>query len=211
MALTVAGSGSAKGGLRRWVAVLSRMGLFLLLIGLSPGARASELSKTSIVFPDEPFAVPSAPGETGWIKFTIMVDDPGTVIYQDSNTYPFHYDFAVNELAPFAGMTPEEFNQVTLYESGQMAILGAVILPPLVGIDHVYPEYGIQFVRQDPYDPQTVVDLFTLVESSVVAEPNVQAFYFPSYEQQQSAEQNDEFFESQGIVISSPGRWAAGS
>jgi hypothetical protein len=187
------------------------MALLLLLIDLSPGARASEFSKTSIVFPVEPFAVPSAAGETGWIKFTILVDDPGTVIYQDSNTFPFHYDFAVNELEPFSGMTPEEFDQVTLYESGQMAILGAVILPPLVGIDHVYPEYGIQFVRQDPYDPQMVVDLFALVESSVVADPNVQEFYFPSYEQRQSAEQNLEFFESQGIVVSSPGRWAVGN
>jgi hypothetical protein len=188
-------------------------GLLLLLLISWPllVKGSSPYAKNSIVFPDDPFAVPSAPGEPGWIKFTILIDDPDTVIFQDSNTYPFHYDFAVNELEPFAGMTPEEFDQVTLYEAGQLAILGAVILPPLVGIEHVWPEYGIQFVRQDPYDPATVVDLFDLVKSSVVTPPNVEAFYFPTFEQRQSAVQNLEFFASYGIVVSSPGRWATGN
>jgi len=190
---------------------LSRACLLLLLLGATLQARASEHAKNSIVFPDDPFAVPSAPSEPGWIKFTILVDDPGTVIYQNSNVYPFHYDFAVNELPPFAGMTPEQFDQVTLYDEGQLAILGGVILPPLIGYDHVFPEYGIQLVRQDPYDPAEVVALFNLVKSTVQAEPNVQAFYFPTYEQRASAEANREYFESQGIVVSSPARWATGN
>jgi hypothetical protein len=191
----------------------ARQGLCLLLLTSWPflAEGFSEYAKTSIAFPDDPFAVASATGKPGWVKFTILIDDPGTVIFQDSNTYPFHYDFAVNELPAFAGMTPEQFDQVTLYEAGQMAILGAVILPPLVGIDHVFPEYGIQLVRQDPYDPVTVVSLFDLVKSVVVAAPNVEAFYFPTFEQRESAEQNLEFLASQGVIVSSPGRWATGN
>jgi len=192
----------------------NRLWLLLLLpLVFRPGVAqgASPYAKSSIVFPDDPFAVASAHGESGWVKFTILVDDPGTVIFQDSNTYPFHYDFAVNELAPFAGMTPEEFDQVTLYEAGRLAILGAVVLPPLVGIEHHWPEYGIQLVGQDPYAPAAVVDLFNLVQSSIVAAPNVEALYFPTFEQQASAQQNLAFFASVGIVVSSPGRWASGN
>ena len=40
-----------------------------------------------------------------------------TRFFQDSDHYAFHYDFAVTELPPFFGMTPAEFDAVTLYEA----------------------------------------------------------------------------------------------
>jgi hypothetical protein len=184
--------------------------LLFLLIAVLP-ATASPYAKNSVVFPDDPFAVQSTATQPGWVKFIVMTDDLGTVIFQDSNHYPFHYDFAVNELAPFHGMSPAEFDAVTLYEAGQLAILGAVLFPPLVGFEHVIPEYGIQFIRKDPYDPTLVRDLFNLVRANVVAGPQVQPFYFPTIEQRESAEQNRAFFESEGIYISSTARWAEGN
>jgi len=180
-----------------------------LLLASTPAAAA--FSKNTIILPGEPYAVAARNTDPGWIKFTILTSDLNTVIFQDSNTYPFHYDFATNELVPFIGMSPDAFDAVTLYESGQQAILGAVILPPLVGGNDVIPEYGIQFVRQDPYDPLLVRDLFNVVKASVVAGPEVQAFYFPSFEQQASAEANAAFFASEGITISSTDRWADGN
>ena len=163
---------------------------------------ASPYSSGTIIFPDDPFVVIGYDPQPGWVKFTILTSDPNTVYFQDSNTYTFHYDFAVAELDPFLGMTPAEFDAVTLHEAGQQAILGAVILPPMRDAGQI-PEYGIQFVRLDPYPPEQVRDLFELVRANVIAGPEVQAFYFPAYEQLQSAEVNREFFESQGIAISS--------
>ncbi|MCZ6696603.1 MAG: hypothetical protein O7A63_08700 [Acidobacteria bacterium] len=167
---------------------------------------ASPYSSGTIIFPDDPFVVIGYDPQPGWVKFTILTSDPNTVYFQDSNTYTFHYDFAVAELDPFLGMTPAEFDAVTLHEAGQQAILGAVILPPMRDAGQI-PEYGIQFVRLDPYPPEQVRDLFELVRANVIAGPEVQAFYFPAYEQLQSAEVNREFFESQGIAISSTARW----
>ena len=54
-------------------------------------------------FPEDPYAVASQNHTLGWAKFMILADDPGTVYFQNSNLYPFHYDFATNELAPFLG------------------------------------------------------------------------------------------------------------
>jgi hypothetical protein len=184
--------------------------LLFVLLAAAPAA-GSPYAKSSVVFPDDPFAVQSTNDQPGWVKFIILTDDLGTVIFQDSNTYPFHYDFAVNEIELFHGMSPGEFDDVTLYETGQLAILGAVLFPPLVGYEHVIPEYGIQFVRKDPYDPTLVRDLFNVVRANVVADPQVQPFYFPTFEQQESAEQNRAWFESQGIYVSSTARWAEGN
>ena len=188
--------------------------LLIALVVAASGIASStyaQFSKNSIVFPDDPFAVQSTNDQPGWIKFTILTADPTTVYFQDSNTYPFHYDFAVSHLPPFNGMSPAEFDQATLYEQGQLAILGAVILPPLVGFQHVYQEYGIQLVRQDPYDALDVVDLFSLVVANVASDPQAQALYFPTFEQQESAEQNEAFLAGQGIELSSTARWAKGN
>jgi len=180
-------------------------GVVLMCAARSPLEAAPKLQ---ITFPGEPYAVASTNSASGWIKFAILTSDLNTVYFQDSNLYPFHYDFAVNELLQFQGMTPAQFDQVTLYEQGQQAILGAVILPPLVGGNSVYAEYGIQFVRQDPYPATLVRDLFYLVRSRVLAGPEVQALYFPSFEQQAAAEQNAAYFAAEGIAISSTARWS---
>ena len=173
------------------------------------GVRATP--KYEIQFPSDSYAVPSANGESGWVKFTILTSDPTTVYFQDSNAYPFHYDFAVAELAQFAGMTHAEFDAATLEAQGQQAILGAVILPPLVGGNHVYREYGIQLVRQDPYPRETVRDVFQLVRSRVLAAPDVQAYYFPAFEQQTSAEQEAAWLAAEGVPLGSADRWADGN
>jgi hypothetical protein len=177
------------------------------------GATPSPFWKNAIDFPDDPFRA-SGPlfGDPGWVKFTVLTCDPATVYFQHSVQYPFHFEFATAFLDPFLGMHPGEFNEATLYNEGRLGVLGAVVLPPpAAGGGAVVPEYGIQLVGQDPFAAQDVVDLFNTVRSAVDAGPEVQAFYFPSFEQLESAEQNAEFFAQHGIVVSSPARWLDGN
>jgi hypothetical protein len=195
--------------------------LLWLLLALAALSYAGEIPpspywKNEIVFPDEPFlASGTFASDPGWVKFTILLDpyDPNVVYFQDSKRYAFHYNFAVELLTPFIGMTHRQFDEATLYEEDQQAVLGAVIMPPNAGWPEPfpYPEYGIQFVRHDPYTKEEVAELFNIVKSGVQADPSVQAFYFPAYEQIGTAEANREWFESQGIPIGSASRWAPGN
>jgi hypothetical protein len=165
--------------------------------------------KNQISFPDEPFQSWSSPP---YVKFTIITKegfDPNIVYYQDSGRYEFHFSFALENLAPFIGLTVEQFDEVTLHAANQQAVLGAVILPPWH--DPPFREYGIQLVRNDPYTREEVVRLFNVVKSTVIADPNVTAWYFPTYEQYPVAQQNREWFESQGIRVGSTGQWSEGN
>ncbi|MBA7636170.1 hypothetical protein ES703_43785 [subsurface metagenome] len=172
--------------------------------------------KNEIVHPNEPFrVVGTSASDPDWVKLTILLApyDPNIVYFQDSQAYTFHYHFATGLLDPFIGMSPSEYDQVTLYEQGQQAILGAVIMPATGGYPSppAFPEYGIQFVRQDPYSREEIASLFNVVKASITAEPGVQAFYFPSYEQLATAQANSDWFESQGIPLGSTGLWAEGN
>ena len=146
------------------------------------------LWKNQVEFPDDSFLSSSNPfgGRPlpAWIKFSILLDDPATVYFQDSQLYAFHHDFASEFLDPFVGMTREQFDAVTLHAEGQQAVLGAVLFPPIVSTfppSPGIPEYGIQFVRRDPYPREQLRDLFNAVRAGVVADPGVEAFYFPTF------------------------------
>ncbi|MCX5638880.1 MAG: hypothetical protein NTX52_14480, partial [Planctomycetota bacterium] len=135
--------------------------LILPLLVWAPTIPPSPYWKNRIVFPDEPFRVQgTSANDPGWVKLTILLSsyDPNIVYFQDCRKYAFHYNFAVELLEPFYGMTPPQFDQATLYRQGQQAILGAVIMPPTSGYPPsvAYPEYGIQFVRRDPYTREEV-------------------------------------------------------
>jgi len=177
------------------------------------GITPSPYWKNQVVFPDDPFRGESASGEPRWVKFTILTSEPATVYYQDGRAFRFHYDFAAQVLDPFKGISPEQFDQISLYAQGQQAILGAVIFPSPAGfpVPAVPPEYGIQFVRRDAFPREEIRDLFHLVKATVVTSPGVQAFYFPTYEQQTVADLNRDWFAAQGIVVSSTARWATGN
>jgi hypothetical protein len=175
--------------------------------------------KTSLVwkydfnFPNDPFTSNVIfESDPRWVKFTIKLDDPCTIYYQDSKLYPFHYDFATNWLEPFIGMTVPDYFNVTLYDANQEASLGAIILPPMMGNPPTptFNEYGIQFIRYDPYTKEEISSMFNAVKNSVIADPCVTAFYFPTYEQLQVANANKTWFESQGIPIGSLSRWIKG-
>ncbi|MDI1446288.1 PEP/pyruvate-binding domain-containing protein [Polyangium sp. 6x1] len=172
----------------------------------------SDTWKNQISYPYEPFlSQPNAntiDGGVRWVKFTVLMHDPTKVYFQDSYPYPFHAPFAVERLDPFFGMSVAEYNDVSLHAEGQKAILGAVLIPPDPAR---FPEYGIQLVRQDAYDPEMARVVLDLVKKSVVAEGSVQPFYFPTYEQNASAQENQSFFANAGFPVSSVERWTGGS
>ncbi|HON92676.1 MAG TPA: hypothetical protein PKZ07_14000 [Sedimentisphaerales bacterium] len=64
-------------------------------------------------------------------------------------------------------------------------------------------EYGIQLARTDPYTPQETVRLFNLIKNSVIADPNVKAYYFPTYEQYPMVQQNRDWLQAQGVPVGS--------
>ncbi len=172
--------------------------------------------KNQIAFPKDVFeGVNLSPGLARWVKFVSFVDDPGVIYFQDGKLYPFHYDFAVNELDPFLGFSNAQFDAITLLGTNREAVLGAVLLPPdknpdgfLIGIP---PEFGMQLVSLDPLDSQLVVDIFNgLVASVQPAFGSAQGFYFPTFEQSQAAQSDQAFFAANGIEISGSERWIEG-
>ncbi len=192
----------------------------LLVVAATSTAVYGQDWKNQIVFPDDSFRNEGVfSNDPGWVKFTIKLNDANTVYFQDSQLYLFHYDFATAVLPPFIGMSPSEYYDVTLYEEGQQAVLGTVILPPLTDSEPPVPfflEYGIQFVRYDPYLKEEIRDMFNVVKTKIIVDPclgdpNVEAFYFPTYEQLAVAEANRDWFEAQGIPVSSTARWAEGN
>lgn len=206
--------------MQRRLPVLTQV--FLLLVGMCPATTKSQTIapssywKNEIAFPYDPFCARGiSPDSVKWVKFAILSEpyDPNVVYFQDSRKYVFHYGFAAEHLDPFLGMTSPQFSAVTLFAEGQQAHLGTVILPPGEGWPPVarFREYGIQFVRQDPYDREQVRDMFNLVRAGINAPPDVEAFYFPAYEQQAVAEANRDWFASQGIILASTARWLEGN
>ncbi len=163
--------------------------------------------KNHAVFPTDPLLSPESPWgrfEPRWLKFTLLLAEPGRVFFQDSTKYPFHYDFAVARLAPFQGLSRAAFDAVTLRRAGQQAVLGAVLFAP-----GEWREIGIQFVGLDPYPPEQVAAWFEQVAAVIEAPPGVGLLYFPTYEQQAVAAAHQEFFAQRGIRLGSTARWVA--
>jgi len=180
-------------------------------------ARAQDVKDPNAVWreylslPGDPFLVHgTAQSKLAWAKFTIVQQEDGSrkVYFQDGNRYPFHYQFAVEQLDVFAGMTTDQFDRATLYRDGRKAVLGAVVVPSIWWLAVQPAEYGVQLVGRDPFPREEVVQIFELIGQAVRTEEPHRAFYFPTYEQQTAAEADRAWFEEQGIVISSADRWS---
>ena len=142
--------------------------------------------------------------QSRWIKFLILLDEPDRVYFQDSSRYLFHYEFARERFARFAGLSVEEFNRRSLYQATREVVLGAVIFPP----DPLVPEIGLQFVGYDPFPPEQITQWFRLVQSRIAAAPQVKFFYLPVFEQDEATQAEADFLAAQGIAVSSAHRWA---
>ena len=200
---------------------LAFVSILVFLAALSGWAQAEpldlcEYGKTELIFPDDPFEHREYLGTTnlGWVKFTLLNPpyNPNVVYFQDSSHFPFHYDFVSECLEPFVGISPQDFEQFSWYAEDQQLILGAVVTPPQsYGLTAPIQEYGIQFVRYDPFSREEIATLFHQVRAAIDSDPNVQAYYFPSYEQAAVAQDHAVWFAEQGIPVSSAARWVQGN
>jgi hypothetical protein len=146
-------------------------------------------------------------GEIVWVKFIILVDDPGQIYFHDSGSDPFHYEFARDHIPAFQGMTREQFEAVTLVNPGRQAILGAVVVP--TSITHS-PEYGVQIVSNDDLHPALVKQVMQTVAEHVTAAMGTNAFYFPVGASATCIEGKRDYLSSEGIAFGSPERWLTG-
>lgn len=140
-----------------------------------------------------------------WLKFAILTADPTRVYYADENRYAFHHDFVAERVEPFLGISADEFDRISQYNTNRQLLLGAVLFPDGAG-------YGIQFVSQDPLPRELVRDMFKLVESTVVdARAGRSPRYIPTYEQQAATQANLDYFATNGITVSSVADWVSGN
>ncbi len=155
---------------------------------------------------DDPFVVVPADLESPrWVKFTILLRDPGRVYFQDSARYPFHYEFATERLDPWRGLDRAALDRVSLGGPDQALVFGAVLFPA----DGEVLEYGVQLVGRDAYHPELVRRLVERVRAAVDA-PGHADFYFPVFEQRESAERWTDWLAARDVRVSSPERWASG-
>lgn len=160
--------------------------------------------KNELLFPDERLRSPDGQ-ELRWVKFTILLDDPTRVYFQDSVKFPFHYDFAAQRLAPFVGLDRAAFDALSLHRTNQQIVLGSILYPPSPD----YVEYGVQFVGLDPYTPDEISRWFDLVKASIYATNGAGAYYMPVFEQAEMVRTNAAAFQSKGVSIGSIDRWIA--
>ena len=159
--------------------------------------------KNQIVYPTDAFQSTNAAQSVTWVKFSILLDDPTRVYYQDSRKYLFHYDFATTRLPPFLGMSYAEFDAVSLHRTNQQVVLGTVLYPPAT----TYAEYGVQFIGLDAYTPEEIGRWFELVKATIYPSNNAEAYYMPTFEQSEVARTNAEAFAALGIPVTSLDRW----
>lgn len=165
--------------------------------------------KNRLALPDDAFIVdPPMTEEDGlrYVKFAVLLRDPGKVYFQDTHRWPFHYEFATEKLDPLKGLSRSELDARSLHEAGQEVLFGAIVLPK----DRDVRELGIQLVRLDAYHPEMVRIVFDTVVSSLDAPPSTRAFYFPTYEQEPSARRWEAWLGQRGVVVSSAARWLRG-
>ena len=173
------------------------------------GRTASDDGRNQFAVEGDPFMVPSyaslaEPG-VGWVKFTLVLGDEPRVWFQDSNKYPFHHEFGRLRLAPFQGMSREEFDRRTLRRGEQIAVLGAVLLP-----SQTPDEIGIQFVGQDAYPLDDVIRWLQIVRASIWAPGGIRILYLPTYEQSGTAEAGRDRLLAAGFEPATPDRWVTG-
>jgi hypothetical protein len=159
--------------------------------------------KNQVLAPGDAFRAAGNAEQVRWVKFALRPSEPWRVYFQDSVKFPFHYDFATQRLAPFAGMTRDAFNNVTLHTAGQQLVLGAVLFPPRTNLH----EFAVQFVGLDEYPPAQIAAWMQQVRNAVHSAAGAQALYMPVYEQAEAARREAEALAQLGVTVATIDRW----
>ena len=172
----------------------------------SRAAEPTDDWKNQIRFPEDPFlSVPGDPSSGGfrWMKFTLRLDTPSLVYFQDSTRQPFHYGFIRQRLAGFEGLSPEAVDAVSLRNTGQRLVLGAVLLPEDAG----FREIGIQIIGREAFPVDRVVEWLDQVRQALVLPEGWTVRYVPTIEQETLGPTDLLRFEAAGFPVASVSRW----
>ncbi|MCB9787955.1 MAG: hypothetical protein H6744_14820 [Deltaproteobacteria bacterium] len=168
---------------------------------LTPDASWAE----TLDFGWSPFAMAAGSGVL-WVKFIILLDGTPRIVFQKGTVYLTHSEFARARLDPFVGMSPEEFDAVSLRRQGQRALLGAVLMPLWTGTD----EFGVQLVGVDPYPAEMVAAAIERVRAAVKHGKPLDVIYVPTADQAKATAGCPERFEELGVKVASTDRWTGG-
>lgn len=172
----------------------------------SRALEASDDWKNQVHLPDDAFLTGSGDAAGGgfrWVKFTLRLDQPGLVYFQDSGRQPFHYGFIRSRLPDFQGMSPQEIDAISLRASGQRLVLGAVLLP----LDTSFREVGLQILGQEPIPMSRVVDWLTQVRSAMALPTGWSVQYVPTLEQGSLTMTDQNLLNGAGFPVAPLSRW----
>ena len=172
----------------------------------SRAAEASDDWKNQIRLPDDSFLSGTgdvAHGGFRWVKFTLRLDTPGLVYFQDSTRQPFHHGFITQRMAGFEGLSPQAIDALSLRAMGQRLVLGAVLVP----ISGTFREVGLQIIGQEPFPVDQVVSWLGQVREALVLPADWKVQYVPTLEQGTLPEMDQRRLEAAGFPVASVSRW----
>lgn len=139
--------------------------------------------------------------EPSYLKFVIDLREPAKVYFHINY---LHYSFVSEQLPGFVGISQPDFERAALVRDGQKLLLGSVFFPAGLAAQ---TEVGIQFVGNEPYPAEFILEFFERVKKRVVTDTPVKFLYFPEYEQAAAAQESAAFLLAHGIETSSLARW----
>ena len=164
---------------------------------------ASDWTNQIRVFDQRIFAGSDLGDSPAFAKFTVDLDNPERVYFQDSERYPFHFQFARTRLPGYEGIGIQEYERISLFRENQELLLGTVLLPP----DPSVTEVAIQFTGGEAFAIEDIADWFEVVRSRILAPDGWRSFYLPSFEQSAAAFDNIDWFSQRGILVDTAARW----
>ncbi|MGI9242660.1 MAG: hypothetical protein ACR2RV_17825, partial [Verrucomicrobiales bacterium] len=164
---------------------------------------ASDWTNQLMVSDQRIFAGSGAGDNPTFAKFTVEIDNPERVYFQNSERYPFHFQFARARLPGYDGIGIQEYERISLFRDGQELLLGTVLLPP----DPSITEFAIQFTGGEAFAIEDIANWFEVVRNRILAPDGWRCFYLPSFEQSQAAFDNYEWFAERGIHVDTASRW----
>ena len=150
---------------------------------------------------------PGRGGELGGIpalKWTVLLDQPDRVYFQDSVRYPFHIQFARARIPGYATMGTLQYDLQALYANdSQRMVLGSVFRSP----DPQVREVGIEVTGSEAFPAEKVAGWVEAVKRRVILPSGWRIFYLPATEQRAETDGHLTLFQARGIDVSSLNRW----
>lgn len=141
-----------------------------------------------------------------WVKFSILLEAPETVVFQHTGDNPFHYDFLESRVDEFTGLSHDEFNAISLDNEGRRVLLGAIVLP----LQSAQDRYGIQFASDEALPPALIEYAFGAVRGAVNLDSR-SPVYLPAPSQEACATQEADWLGERGISLGDVDAWVVGN